>query len=71
MSKITMIHGDCVDYMAGLEENAFDLAIVDPPYGINENGDKNKSRGKIAIAKDYKSFYGGDKEPADCGFFDI
>lgn len=26
---------DCMDYMRGLEDGAFDLAIVDPPYGIN------------------------------------
>lgn len=23
---------DCMEYMRGLEDNAFDLAIVDPPY---------------------------------------
>ena len=27
-------HGDCMDYMRGLPDKAFDLAIVDPPYGI-------------------------------------
>lgn len=26
---------DCMAYMATLGDNAFDLAIVDPPYGIN------------------------------------
>lgn len=26
---------DCMDYMRGLPDKAFDLAIVDPPYGIN------------------------------------
>ena len=26
---------DCLEYMAGCEDNAFDLAIVDPPYGID------------------------------------
>lgn len=25
---------DCMEYMKGLEDNAFELAIVDPPYGI-------------------------------------
>ncbi len=29
-----IINIDCMEYMAGLEENAFDLAIVDPPYGL-------------------------------------
>ena len=28
---------DCMEYMATLEDNAFDLAIVDPPYGIDIN----------------------------------
>ena len=25
---------DCMEYMRGLEDGAFDLAIVDPPYGM-------------------------------------
>lgn len=32
-NKITLLHGDCMDYMRTLPDNAFDLAIVDPPYG--------------------------------------
>jgi len=28
---------DCMEYLATLEDNAFELAIVDPPYGININ----------------------------------
>ena len=32
--SITMLNQDCMEYMAGLPDNAFDLAIVDPPYGI-------------------------------------
>lgn len=31
--SITLVHGDCMDYMRGLPDNAFDLAVVDPPYG--------------------------------------
>lgn len=31
---IELLNCDCMDYMADLEDNAFDLAIVDPPYGI-------------------------------------
>ena len=34
---IELIHGDCMDYMRELPDNAFDLAIVDPPYGIDIN----------------------------------
>ena len=32
---IEMLHCDCTEYMAGCADKAFDLAIVDPPYGIN------------------------------------
>ena len=28
---------DCMEYLATLDDNAFELAIVDPPYGININ----------------------------------
>lgn len=39
---------DCMDFMAGLPDNAYDLAIVDPPYGIGEDGEKNHRRGSRA-----------------------
>ena len=32
---IELLHIDCMEYMATQPDNAFDLAIVDPPYGIN------------------------------------
>ena len=35
MSKINMMQGDCMEYMASLPDNAYELAIVDPPYGID------------------------------------
>ena len=30
--RITLIHADCMDYMAQLSDGEFDLAVVDPPY---------------------------------------
>lgn len=33
---------DCMAYMAGLPDKAFDLAIVDPPYGIGFDGKTTK-----------------------------
>tara|TARA_R110000751_G_scaffold251051_1_gene350536 strand:+ start:65 stop:682 length:618 start_codon:yes stop_codon:yes gene_type:complete len=36
-----------MEYMKGLEDNAFELAIVDPPYGIGESGG-NESRNRVA-----------------------
>jgi site-specific DNA-methyltransferase (adenine-specific) len=34
IGKAELHHMDCMEYMAGLPDKAFDLAIVDPPYGI-------------------------------------
>ena len=31
--NIRLLHDDCMDYMRTLPDNAFDLAVVDPPYG--------------------------------------
>ena len=33
MSKINMMNGDCMEYMSSLPDNAYELAIADPPYG--------------------------------------
>jgi len=40
---IELIHGDCMEALEGMEENQFDLAIVDPPYGIGDNWSKSRS----------------------------
>jgi len=38
-----------MEYMAGLEDNAFDLAIVDPPYGHGNKAIRNgKNKTKLA-----------------------
>jgi site-specific DNA-methyltransferase (adenine-specific) len=60
---------DCMDGMKEFPDKFFDLGIIDPPYGIGESGDKNGSRGKLAVAKDYKAFHGGDKEPPKPEYF--
>ena len=61
---------DCMQGMKEFPDKYFDLAIVDPPYGIGENGDKNHTRGKLAKSKDYKAFSGNDIEPPDKEYFD-
>lgn len=42
MSSQTILNVDCMAYMATLPNFAFDLAIVDPPYGRGEAGGKNR-----------------------------
>jgi site-specific DNA-methyltransferase (adenine-specific) len=34
IGNATLYHGDCMELMASLDDKSFDLAIVDPPYGI-------------------------------------
>ena len=42
---IEMLNCDCMEYMATLPDKAFELAIVDPPYGIgNFNSSKTKHK---------------------------
>jgi site-specific DNA-methyltransferase (adenine-specific) len=33
---IELLNVDCMEYMRGLPDKAFDLAIVDPPYGLGD-----------------------------------
>ena len=33
--NITLINGDCMEFMQSQSDKSFDLAIVDPPYGID------------------------------------
>lgn len=60
---------DCMDGMKQFPDRYFDLAIVDVPYGIGENGDKNHTRSRLAIAKDYKAFSGNDLKSPDDDYF--
>lgn len=41
--RIELLNMDCMTYMKGCEDNAFNLAIVDPPYSWN-NGNAFTSR---------------------------
>lgn len=38
-----------------------DALVTDPPYGIGESAGKNKSRGKLAVSKDYGDLSWDDK----------
>ena len=61
---------DCIEGMKQFPDKYFDLAIVDPPYGIGENGSKNHTRGSLAKAKNYKAFAGGDVQPPNEEYFE-
>ena len=34
--SINLYHGDCLEAMRLMDDNAYDLAIVDPPYGLGK-----------------------------------
>lgn len=42
---IELLNIDCMEYMATLPDKAFDLAVVDPPYGRGEDGGTNRAKG--------------------------
>ena len=48
MNKINLHLGDSLEALKKMPDNAYDLAIVDPPYGLGKrttSGGKNKSKG--------------------------
>lgn len=73
-SKINIIHGDCMKYMKDMKDNEYDLALVDPPYGIghdaigmsNRASNSPKFRGYSG-----KQFAGGnwDSKPMSIEYF--
>jgi len=65
---INLIHGDCMEYMATLKDNEFDLAVVDPPYGINVNVSIGRRKGENP--SQYKKFAGGDKQSPPIEYFE-
>ena len=40
LGGISLANADCMEVMRDLPDNAFDLAICDPPYGIGIAGQK-------------------------------
>ena len=49
-SNISIYQRDCLEAMKEMEDNAFDLAIVDPPYGIETKGNaQDRFRGNMQL----------------------
>lgn len=49
MSESVVYNMDCMEYMRTLPDKAFDLAIVDPPYGDGNGGSANASAVCLAL----------------------
>ncbi len=74
--RIKLYKVDCMEYMKTCKENEFDLAVVDPPYGIGFDGDStlgnNKSEKWKSAKKDDKKYIvkKWDSERPDSFFFE-
>lgn len=60
---------DCMEGMRGFPDGYFDIAVVDPPYGINLFSKDFLSRSRYAPAWDYKKYAGGGLEGTGSGLF--
>jgi len=74
MAEQIALNIDCMEYMKTLPDKAFDLAIVDPPYGIGfgEFNRTNKdARGNRYKANKYKNGKWDDAIPDDAYFKEL
>jgi site-specific DNA-methyltransferase (adenine-specific) len=58
--KSQVFNIDCMEYMSQFPDNYFELAIVDPPYGINADIMQNDLGGKKGFTKNagtYKKYH--------------
>ena len=65
--NIKLYNGDCMEYMKTIPDNHFDLAIVDPPYGIGADKAQNnaalsriKAEGKSKAGRGWKLYHETD-----------
>lgn len=70
MAEIRCFNVDFTELIKTKPDKFYDLAIIDPPYGIGESGGKNKTRGGLANPIEYKDYFGNDKEPPTKSEFD-
>ena len=71
-SDIKLYNKDCMEAMKNFKDNDFDLAIVDPPYGINAGKDPRQGI-KHKTAATYRKNYGNkdwDKNTPDNKYFE-
>jgi len=72
---VELLNIDCMEYMATLPDKAFDLAVVDPPYGIGadkkNSGLELKSRKSASLSKDYGKQRWDNDIPTDKYFIEL
>jgi len=63
---INLIQGDCMEVMKDYPDNYFDLAIVDPPYGIGRDGGESGKNWKQYEKKQWDAM-----PPNECYFIEL
>jgi len=67
---IELLNMDCMDYLRDCEDNAFDLACVDPPYGLDGWHDKGNNRTRVSAQEGSKRKE-WDKRPSSEYFIEL
>jgi site-specific DNA-methyltransferase (adenine-specific) len=68
---INITNEDNMELMSRYEDNYFDLAIVDPPYGIGISGQKEQKKGKKSDRKYHKEKSWDNKIPSKEYFVEL
>lgn len=71
MPTSEIFNTDCLAAMREMPDKCFELAIVDPPYGIGEDGLSNHSRGTLAKPTKYKPKSWDRKTPESIFFNEL
>ena len=75
--NMTIHNADCMEIMAGYEDNYFDLAVIDPPFGIGADKKNNgpnsatHERTSKAIINTYKKTNWDSEVPTDAYFLEL
>lgn len=72
--RIELIQADCIDVMKEMQDKAFSLAVVDPPYGIEQQisiGGGRHTKSKAKFHNLYKDGSQWDKRPSKSYFDEL
>ncbi len=70
--KIELLNADCMDVMKTFSDKQFDLAIVDPPYGLDANSHReNERRSNCAKSKRYHNAVWEQSKPTKEYFLEL
>jgi len=64
-----IICGDCLEVMKEIPDKSINLVLTDPPYGIKESNEKNRTRARLAKTTDF-GHYDWDKQKVKKEYFE-